>query len=90
MQWFAFLWFQLQMTEQYLQEKTDGPAQSTVGSANLNTPVDGGTPSGASLTQTPPTASAMKRPVSGSLSQSLPRLMGLRFGKFAHNRDKNR
>jgi hypothetical protein len=90
MQWFAFLWFQLQMTKQYLQEKTDGPAQSTVGSANLNTPTGAGTPLGASPTQAAPMASAMKRRVSGSLSQSLLRLMGLRFGKFAHNRDKDR
>ena len=90
MQWFTFLWFQLQMTKQYLQEKTYGPAQSTADSANLNTPIGGGTPLGTSSTQTAPMASAMKRRVSGPLSQSLLRLMGFRFGKFANNRDKNR
>ena len=90
MQWFAFLWFQLQMTKQYLEEKTYGPAQSTADSANLDTPIGAGTPPGASPTQTAPMASAMKRRVSGSLSQNLLRLMGFRFGKFANNRDKNR
>jgi hypothetical protein len=77
MQWFAFLWFQLQMTKQYLQEKTFEPAQSTADSANLNTPIGAGTPPGASPTRTPPMASAMKRRVSGSLSQNLFRLIGL-------------
>jgi hypothetical protein len=43
MQWFVFLWFQLQMTKQYLQEKTSGPAQSPADSANLNTPIHTGT-----------------------------------------------
>ena len=35
----AFLWFQLQMTQQYLHEKTFGPAQSPAKSANFNTPI---------------------------------------------------
>ena len=39
MQAFAFLWFQLQMTRRYLQEKTFGPEQSPANSANLNTPI---------------------------------------------------
>ena len=90
MQWFAFLWFQLQMTKQYLQEKTYGPAQSTADSANLNTPIGAGALPGASPTQTTPMALARKRRVSGSPSQNLLRLMGFRFGKFANNRDKNR
>src|ERR1700758_4956709 len=42
MQWFVFLWFQLQMTKQYLQEKTSGPVQSPAHSGSLNTPVDTG------------------------------------------------
>jgi hypothetical protein len=39
MQSLAFLWFQLQMTQQYLHEKTFGPAQAPANSANLNTPI---------------------------------------------------
>jgi hypothetical protein len=42
MQWFAFLWFQLQMTKQYLQEKSFAPEQPTPDSANLNAPIDAG------------------------------------------------
>ena len=38
MQWFAFLWFQLQVTKQHLQDKASGLAQSPADSANLNTP----------------------------------------------------
>ena len=38
MQSLAFLWFQLQMTQQYLNEKTFRPAQSRANSANLNRP----------------------------------------------------
>ena len=40
MQWFVFLWFQLQMTQQYLQEKTSRAAQAPADSANLTTPID--------------------------------------------------
>ena len=43
MQSLTFLWFQLQMTKQYLDEKTFGPAQSPANSANLNTPIGPGT-----------------------------------------------
>jgi RND family efflux transporter MFP subunit len=43
MQSLAFLWFQLQMTQQYLREKTFGPAESPANSANLNTPIGTGT-----------------------------------------------
>ena len=39
MQSLAFLWFQLQMTQQYLHEKTFGPVQPPANSANLNTPI---------------------------------------------------
>jgi hypothetical protein len=39
MQSLAFLWFQLQMTQQYLRGKTFGPAQSPANSANWNTPI---------------------------------------------------
>ena len=38
MQSLAFLWFQLQMTQQYLNEKTFRPAQSPANPANLNSP----------------------------------------------------
>jgi hypothetical protein len=43
MQWFVFLWFQLQMTRQYLSERTFGQAESPANSANLNTPIGAGT-----------------------------------------------
>jgi RND family efflux transporter MFP subunit len=43
MQWFVFLWFQLQMTEQYLRDKAFGQAESPANSANLNTPIGAGT-----------------------------------------------
>jgi RND family efflux transporter MFP subunit len=39
MQSLAFLWFELQMTQQYLREKTFGPAQSPTNSPNLNSPI---------------------------------------------------
>ena len=43
MQSLAFLWFELQMTQQYLREKTFGPAESPANSTNLNTPIGAGT-----------------------------------------------
>jgi RND family efflux transporter MFP subunit len=43
MQSLAFLWFQLQMTQQYPRERTFGPAESPANSANLNTPIGAGT-----------------------------------------------
>jgi multidrug resistance efflux pump len=43
MQSLAFLWFELQMTQQYLRERTFGPAESPANSANLNTPIGAGT-----------------------------------------------
>jgi hypothetical protein len=39
MQSLAFLWFQLQMAQQYLNEKTFGPAKSPANSANFNTSI---------------------------------------------------
>jgi multidrug efflux pump subunit AcrA (membrane-fusion protein) len=39
MQPLALLWFQLQMIQRYLHEKTFEPAQSPANSANLNTPI---------------------------------------------------
>ena len=39
MQSLAFLWFEMQMTQQYLREKTFGPAESPANSANLNTSI---------------------------------------------------
>lgn len=39
MQPLAFLWFEMQMTQQYLREKTFGPAPSPANSANLNTAI---------------------------------------------------
>jgi hypothetical protein len=39
MQSLAFLWFQLQMTRQYLREKTFPPAQLPAKAANWNEPI---------------------------------------------------
>jgi hypothetical protein len=90
MQPLAFLCFEMQMTRQYLREKTFGPAQSPDDSANLNTQIDAGTLRGASVKQLPPVASAMQRRVSGSPSQKLLRLIGSWFSKFAYTQGKNR
>jgi hypothetical protein len=66
MQWFNFLWFQLQMTKQYLQEKQLGAAESTADSANPNRPNGADPVLDASPKQVPATASAMKHRVGGS------------------------
>jgi hypothetical protein len=66
MQSLAFLWFEMQMTQQYLREKTFAPAPSPDNSANLNTPIGTSTLRRASVKQLPPIASAMERRVSGS------------------------
>jgi hypothetical protein len=66
MQWFAFLWFQLQMTKQYLQEKNLGAAESTADSANPNRPNGADPVPNASPKQVPPAAPALKRRIGGS------------------------
>jgi hypothetical protein len=53
MQSLAFLWFELQTTQQYLRDKAFGPAQSPASSANLNTPIGAGTRRRASAKQVP-------------------------------------
>jgi hypothetical protein len=85
MQSLAFLWFELQMTQQYLRERTFGPAESPANSANLNTPIGAGTLRRASVKQVPRIASAKQRRVSCSPSQNLFRLIGSRFGKLGYN-----
>jgi hypothetical protein len=89
MQWFAFLWFQLQMTKHYLDEKTFGSAQSPSNPAKLRTPIGADTLPRTSVKQVPPVAPAMKRSVSGYPSQNSFRLIGSPFGKFANNEGKN-
>ena len=61
MQSFTFLWFQMQMTKQYLREKTFGPAPSPASSANLDRPIGAGRPPRVSVEQVSPMASAMAR-----------------------------
>ena len=90
MQPLAFLWFEMQMTQQYLREKTFGPAQSADDSANLNTPIGASTLRRASVKQLPPMASAMECRVRGASSQKLFPLIGSWFGKLAHNKSKIR
>jgi len=58
MQSLAFLWFELQMTKRYLEEKTFGPAPSPADSANLDTPIVAGKVRRASAEQTPRMAPA--------------------------------
>jgi hypothetical protein len=77
MQSLAFLWFEMQMTQQYLRDKTFGPAESPANSANLNTPIDAGTLRRASVEQVPRIASAKQGRVSCSPSQNLFRIIGL-------------
>jgi hypothetical protein len=90
MQSLAFLWFEMQMTQQYLREETFGPAQSPDNSANLNTPIGAITLRRASVNQLSRMASAMERRVSGSPSKKSFRLIGSWFGKLAYNQGKNR
>ena len=89
MQWFAFLWFQLQMTKHYLDEKTFGSAQSPGNPAKLRTPIGADTLPGTSVKQGPPIVAAMQRRVSGYRSHNWFRLIGSPFGKFANNQGKN-
>jgi hypothetical protein len=63
MQSLAFLWFELQMTQQYLRDKTFGPGQSPANSANLNTPIGAGTLRRTSAKQVPRMALAKQRRV---------------------------
>jgi hypothetical protein len=71
MQSLAFLWFQLQMTQQYLHEKTFGPAQPPANSANLNTPIGIGTLCRASVKQVPRIESAQEPGPRGSQARKV-------------------
>jgi hypothetical protein len=62
MQSLAFLWFELQMTQQYLRDKTFGPGQSQANSENLNTPIGAGTLRRTSAKQVPRMALAFILP----------------------------
>ena len=77
MQSLAFLWYEMQMTQQYLHDKTFGPAESPANSANLNTPLDAGPLRRASDEQVSRIASAKQRRVSSSPTQNLFRPIGL-------------
>lgn len=77
MQSLAFLWFEMQMTQQYLREKTFGPAESPANSANLHTPIDAETLRRVSVEQRPRMASAKPGRVSGSPTANSFRLIGL-------------
>jgi hypothetical protein len=77
MQSLAFLWFEMQMTQQYLREKTFGPAESPANSANFNTPIDAGTLRRVSVEPIPRIVSAKQCRVSCSPSQNLFRIIGL-------------
>ena len=90
MQSFTYLWFQMQMTKQYLREKTFGPEQPMADSVNPDSSISAGRPPRVTVEQVSPMASAMARRVSGARSQNLLRLIGSRFGKFAHNQSEDR
>jgi hypothetical protein len=61
MQSLAFLWSDMQMTQQYLRDKTFGPTPSSANSANLNRPIDTGMLRRESVEQTPPAEPAKQR-----------------------------
>jgi hypothetical protein len=61
MQSLAFLWSDMQMTQQYLREKTFGPAPPSANSANLNRPIDTGMLRRESVEQAPPAEPAKQR-----------------------------
>jgi hypothetical protein len=71
MQSLAFLWFELQMTQQYLREITFGPAQSLANSTDSNTPSGAGTVRRTSVKQVPRTTSANRDRVRCSPGQDL-------------------
>jgi hypothetical protein len=77
MQSLTFLWYEMQMTQQYLRERTFGPAESPANSANLNTPIDAGTLRRASVESVPRIGIAKQRRVGCSPSQNSFRLIGL-------------
>jgi hypothetical protein len=57
----ASLWFDTQMTQRYLSDKTFGSAQPRSNSANLNTPIRAGTFRRPSVTQVPLVVSAKQQ-----------------------------
>jgi hypothetical protein len=77
MQSLTFLWLEMQMTQQYLRERTFGPAESPANSPSLNTPIDAGTLRRASVEQVPRIGSAKQRRVSCSPGHNSFRLIGL-------------
>ena len=61
MQSLAFLWSDMQMTQQYLREQTFGPAPSSANSANLKRPIDVGMLRRESVNQAPPAEPGRQR-----------------------------
>ena len=61
MQSLAFLCFDMQMTQQYLREKTFGPTPSSANSANLNRPIDVASLRSELVKQAPPAEPAKHR-----------------------------
>ena len=77
MQSLAFLRYEMQMTQQYLHDKTFGRAESPADSANLNRPLDAIPRRRASVEQVSRIASAKQRRVRSSRTQNLFRPIGL-------------
>ena len=88
MQSLAFLWYEMQMTQQYLRDKTFGPAQSPDNSGTLHTPIDASTLRRASIKQLPPMESAVEGRISGASTRKLFRLIGPWFGRLAYLKSK--
>jgi hypothetical protein len=75
MQSLAFLWFDLQRTQQYLREKTFGPGPSSANSSNLNRSFDAGVPQRESVRQASPTERATQSTPNGRWTISPPRAL---------------
>ena len=61
MQSLAFLWSDMQMTQQYLLEQTFKPASSSANSVNLKRPIDVGMLRRESVNQAPPAEPGRQR-----------------------------
>jgi hypothetical protein len=61
MQSLAFLWSDMQMTQQYLREQTFGPIPSSANSTNVNRSIDVGMLRRESVNQAPPAEPAKQK-----------------------------
>jgi hypothetical protein len=90
MQSLAFLWFQLQMTQQNLQEKMGSPEPVPGNAANLESPTGMATVRRPSANQVARIEPARKPRASVTASQNSFRLIGSRFGRFGRSQAETR